>query len=297
MKLLRAIYITHLLFIGVLLKAQADFTSTNPEGCIPLEVDFAIDSNSYDLNTITAVRWDFGNGTVINAGAYDTVTATYNDVRRFSVSLTINNDNANSVARSGYINAVGPLNSDFRIVKEKEEPDYTYSFLPLVTMTDNGANYTFAWEHFEGATSLRRIAYSANYSNPENAIEQYTYSDTGNYRVELLVRMIQSTYICESLTSKDLPVFEEFQVGNVFSPGTTDYFVVDPENVAVVLSFSLFSRAGIEVFEQEAPIIYWDGKDASGKDLSTGVYFYVIEALQGDANGFYTKKGFIHLFR
>ncbi|QQS52186.1 MAG: gliding motility-associated C-terminal domain-containing protein [Bacteroidota bacterium] len=294
---MRTFHIIFLLFIALLLQAQADFTSTNPEGCIPLEVDFAIDSSTYDLSTITAVSWDFGNGTVINAGAYDTVTAIYNDVRRYSVSLTINNNSAGTVARSGYINALGPLNSDFRIVKEKEEPDYTYSFHPLVEMTDNGANYTFAWEHFEGATSLRRIAYSANYTNPENAIEQYTYPDTGNYRVELLVRMIQSTYICESLTSKDLPVFEEFEVGNVFSPGTTDYFVVDPENVAVVLSFTLFSRAGIEVFEQEAPIIYWDGKDASGRDLSAGVYFYTIEALQGDTAGFYSKKGFIHLFR
>lgn len=298
MRLLLGLHIFILLFTGIKLNAQADFTASANKGCIPFDVKFAIDTSSIDITTVTVAEWDFGNGETVTANAEDTVTATFTEKRLYSVKLTINNDEANAVSRSGFIRGLDPLISDFDIVKDEDQPDYTYSFYPTIEISDTSADYNFVWEHFsDDGTSLRRIAYLVDASNSEEAIEQYTYADTGLYRVSLTLRQLKDEYNCESVTIKDLLISEEFIVGNVFSPLTTDYFIIDPENNAITLNFQLFTRTGVKVFEQKAPRIYWDGRNNSGLELGTGVYFYVIEAASGDPDGFYTKKGFIHLYR
>lgn len=297
MRIRLILYTFSLFAIGLNLNAQADFISDIVEGCAPMRVNFIVDT-AYDISTVTVAEWDFGNGqTLIADNPSDTVSAVYIEPRRYTVRLTINNDPANAVSRSGYINTHEPLNSDFALVELKDEPEYTYSFIPDIDISQSAANYTFVWEPWKDSPEMIRIVRFADSSNPENALIDYTYADTGLYNVHLTVREVNADYFCESTTIKNLLIAEEFIVPNVYSPDNIDYYIVDPENSAVVLSFKLFARTGMKVFEQEAPIIYWDGRNSSGQDLQTGVYFYVMEATVGDIDGYYTKNGFIHLFR
>lgn len=299
MRLLLIVYTFALVLIGLPIAAQADFTWDVDEGCAPLQVRFAIDTNTVDISTITSVLWDFGNDkTITTNNPADTVTTIYNTAKNvYSIKLTINN-NANSAITKFHNGVYEPLISNFTINNNIDEPDYTYSFTPLITSFKPDANYTFAWEHIQinDGSSLKNKTY-LNVTSANDAIDQYTYSDTGNYLIRLRVREIDSTYSCLSITDTILSINAEFIVGNVFSPTTNMYYIINPENDLVVLSFKLFSRTGLRLFEQEAPVIYWDGRNTSGQDLDTGVYFYVIEATQGDLDGFYTKKGFIHLYR
>jgi hypothetical protein len=60
----------------------------------------------------------------------------------------------------------------------------------------------------------------------------------------------------------------------------------------------IFSRTGTLVYEAKGSrTIRWNGTTASGQKLKTGVYFYILKALEADPGERYTKKGFIHLFR
>jgi gliding motility-associated-like protein len=60
------------------------------------------------------------------------------------------------------------------------------------------------------------------------------------------------------------------------------------------LSFMVFSRTGAMIYQQDANTIKWDGTNYNGKELTDGVYYYVIE----DNGGVYNSvKGFFYIFR
>lgn len=89
----------------------------------------------------------------------------------------------------------------------------------------------------------------------------------------------------------------ELNIPNVFSPngdGQNDYIEVETDGVTVY-EFTVFTRSGSRVYHSLSPRIFWDGNSIGGKELSEGVYYYVIEE-QGDDEPF-EKAGFIHLFR
>lgn len=297
---LKPILYLSLLLIGGRLFAQADFTSNVTEGCVPLEVFFAIDTASYDISSITVAEWDFGNDSIVTTNnPADTVSTTYLDPKRYSVKLTINNDPDNSITRSGYVNAVAPLDSDFNMKEDPDALDYTFGFTPTIETLKADATYHFVWEYWDADVQLDRVVKIVDASNPENAADQYTFADTGAYDISLTVRELNPDYTCEAKTQKELLIVEEFVIPNAYSPESVAYFIVDPENPSIVLSFQLFSRTGMKVFEQEAPVVYWDGRTSAGQDLGEGVYFYVVKATSAsdDPEGYYTKNGFIHLFR
>lgn len=283
-----------LLSFTSLLQAQVDFKWDVDTGCVPYRVVFYIDSASIDVSTVTSAEWEFGNDSTASETSAEPVSTTFIESKIYTIRLSVNGGNDIS---KFYAGALPEINSNFEAIELDEEPEYTYSFVPEIDITTSDANYSFAWEHWDGDDQLKRIVYFADRTNPDNAVDQYQYADTGIYRVHLTVREMTPGYTCESTTIIDLAIFEEFLVPNVFAPEGTDYFIVDPEDDMVVLSFKVFSRTGLKVFEQESPIIYWDGANNSGQEMGTGVYFYVIEATQGDTDGYYTKTGFIHLYR
>jgi hypothetical protein len=302
MKLLLIFSTFLFLFVGNLTFAQTYIWADTKEGCVPLTVIFAIDTNKVDMDTINQVEWGFGNGTTLTADKADTVSTIYqydetrNETELIDVSITFLNTIQTSANYSGYIKTHNPLDSSFKPAVDNSN-DLLYTFTPNIEITDTAANYTFGWEYWHGDDLLSAQASIVDYTNPENAIDSYEYPDTGSYSVTLNLTQIKTDYTCESTTTIPLVIAYQLNVGNVFSPETTSYFIVNPENADVVLSFKLFTRTGLIVFEQEAPIIYWDGRNNAGLDLGTGVYFYTVEAIKGETSNVYSKSGFIHLFR
>lgn len=298
---MRVLFITSIIILlctNLRVQAQADFTASVTEGCTPLRVSFAIDTASYDISAITVAEWDFGNDSVVVADSpTDTVSTTYLDPKRYHVTLTINNDAENATTRSGLINATPGIDSDFSIVESAGDLEYTYVFEPVIRELNVGSEYLFVWEYYHGNTELVRIVKEVDHSSLSNATDKYTFADTGLYNIRLTIQETTATNNCESHTRKNLLVSPEFKIANAYSPSSADYFIIDPENPAVVLSFELFSRTGLKVYEQESPLIYWDGRTNSGLELGEGVYFYVIKSTTPDPAGFYSKSGFIHLFR
>jgi hypothetical protein len=292
------VYTFALLSIGLPIAAQTDITWDVDEGCAPLRVRFAVDISTSSAIPADTATWDFGNGQTVSASVEDTVETIFTEYRTaYTISLSITGSVSETITK--FYNGVrGPLISNFSIEKNRDEPDYTYTFTPTIDSLKVASNYTFAWEHrlYSDSSLLSNTTY-LSVTDLNEVIEQYTYADTGIYLVSLRIQEVNPTYTCRSITDTILTVRNEFIVGNVFTPETTDYFIIDPKNSEVVLSFKLFSRTGIKIFEQEAPLIYWGGTNDSGQKLGNGVYFYVVEATQGDTSGFYTKKGFIHLFR
>jgi len=92
-------------------------------------------------------------------------------------------------------------------------------------------------------------------------------------------------------------VGDELEIPNVFTPNgdqVNDYFEVTTDGINVY-EFTVFTRAGTRIYHSLSPRIFWDGNSLDGKELSDGIYYYVIEE-QGGTSPFETA-GFMYLFR
>ena len=96
--------------------------------------------------------------------------------------------------------------------------------------------------------------------------------------------------------SKTIFVENSIEVPNVFSPdedGVNDIFVVK-SNGTQRIKLEIYTRNGDLIHEKTGPVVYWDGKLASGNYASQGVYYYVVKTQNQPE---VIKKGFFHLFR
>jgi hypothetical protein len=181
-----------------------------------------------------------------------------------------------------------------------------YNFVPVDTITDTLSSYSFIWTIYENGTYMdESLVLYADYNSLENASFQYAFPDTGTYEVRLQSQRniascasekVDTLLVVPALDTSSPGDSSIIQVANYFAPATSEYYIIDPQDPSVILSFKLFSRTGVLVFSTESPIIYWDGRNSYGQELSSGVYYYVLEAVQGSI-GNTDPKGFIHLFR
>ena len=89
----------------------------------------------------------------------------------------------------------------------------------------------------------------------------------------------------------------ELDVPNVFTPNgddINDYFEVTTDDITVY-EFTIYTRTGTRIFHSISKRIFWDGKSIGGKELSEGIYYYVIEKVGGSDP--IEESGFMHLFR
>ncbi len=116
----------------------------------------------------------------------------------------------------------------------------------------------------------------------------------------------ETLYDSISLSEQQLHMFEslaadsagsELLVPNVFTPngdGVNDYFEVTTDGTTVY-EFTIFTRSGTRIYHSVSPRIFWDGKSLGGRELSEGIYYYVIEEEGGPEP--FEKAGFMQLFR
>lgn len=270
--------------------AQADFTADTTEGCTPLQVKFSIDESTVDMDTITRIDWYFGFRDTITSLDPDTVT--YLNEGLYTVVMVINGYRESAVVKPDYINVHRTVRSVFR--HEEYAPGNNYRFIPLDQITDASITYTFMWRYFKlTGVDERTHNYIVTISNQEIAIDSVTL-DTGLYQVAL---RIDDDYGCQSRFTDTVRVYASIPLPNVFVPRYENFYIIDPQNLNTVLKFEVFNRYGLLVFSQTSPIINWDGKSNSGLELNTGVYYYILEAVEGDPVNRYNQRGFIHLYR
>lgn len=181
-----------------------------------------------------------------------------------------------------------------------------YSFIPADTILDTLNTYGFVWTIYEDGVYVdESIVLMAGYNNLVNATYDYTFPDTGTYTVRLQTQRnipscanenIDTIVVQENIVPNPPDTSGVIPISNLFVPAIQDYFIIDPGDPTVVLSFKLFSQTGVLVFSVESQNIYWDGRNSFGQELSAGVYYYVIEAVQGSI-GNTEPRGFIHLYR
>ena len=250
--------------------------ASDVEGCDTLAVKFSYTGST---STITSVLWNFGNGETSTLMDPDSVV--YTDPGLYTVTMVINNDTANPIVKYRFIHVHDVVKALFEF--QKTDVKYGYNFTHLDQGNDTSATYNYQWNFGDGAT----------FTGPDAT---HTYADTGLYLVRLTV---SDNYTCSDTKTQRLFVTDEIVIQNVFTPnedGKNDYFEIIPKT-DVILAFYVYSRTGVLVYSIKSPKIIWDGRTSNGVKLSSGIYYYVIQSLEGDTQGLYNKSGFIYLYR
>jgi len=99
---------------------------------------------------------------------------------------------------------------------------------------------------------------------------------------------VEPTFGSDKLNFENIP--------NVITPNgdsINDYFEVVTSGTSR-LSFKVFTRSGQLVYQHEANVVKWDGKNYYGKDLPEGIYYFILDDLDGKYN---SAKGFFYIYR
>jgi gliding motility-associated-like protein len=182
----------------------------------------------------------------------------------------------------------GDIDADF-------DPSVISGYAPLtVNFTNNShsslgsGNINSVWSFGNGSvkTSTNNESISSDYNAP------------GTYTVTLIAQKgdcIDTTY---KIIKVELP--SKLEVPNIFTPngdGSNDVFFLKASNLSEITAI-IYDRWGNKVYDVKSSTgnIAWDGKSLSGKECSSGVYFYVIVAKGSDGKE-YEAKGNVSLYR
>jgi gliding motility-associated-like protein len=256
---------------------QYNFTVSDTEGCTPMKVKFSFTSTA-TVDTITSFYWDFGNGATSPLEDPDTVV--YTAAGTYTPALVFNARPDLMIVKPDLIEVHRTVPAIFSYYDSVSYDVYVFEHTePL----DPGVNYTFTWdiESFPIKTGRRQIV-------------QFPSMDTFT-----VILTVSDDLGCTSTSRQDVFVTEDILVQNVFTPngdGFNDYFLIT-SNGGFPLSLRIFTRTGLLVFEAEGTTVTWDGKTASGMEVNPGIYFYSIEALEGDPNKRFSKAGVLYLYK
>jgi gliding motility-associated-like protein len=258
-------------------KGQYNFTVDDKEGCTPMKIKYTFTSTAL-VDTITSYYWDFGNGETSILKNPDTIV--YSSPGKYTPALVFNNRADLMIVKPDLITVHHTVQANFNYYDSVAYNVYVFKQSePL----DAGVTYSFNWdiEGFPSRTGAQQIV---------------TFPAADTFTVALTV---SDDLGCTSTVSQDVAVLEEISVQNVFTPNGdsfNDNFVIT-SNGGFPIILRIFTRAGILVYEIEGTTVTWDGTTASGLELRQGIYFYTIEALQGDPNKRYSKAGVIYMYK
>ena len=275
MKFLRYIILLLCLSAGISGLAQITFIADTTTGCSSLEVTFTY-INASIVDTVTSVDWDFGNGQT--ATGKESQTVTYDSDGIYTVSITINNNT--TITRYAYIRVYPHPDATFFWSDSVELGSYTVVFANVPQEPDT-IPYVYEWFLEDGETGDTRVFI-------------HSFAEEGQYRAALIV---SNQAGCADSSMRLIEVFDVLDCANVFSPnndGMNDYFVINSNGITIY-NLQVFSRMGVRVFQAEAPVIMWDGRNQSGQELLPGTYYYVIKPVQGTSR--FEKTGFVELYR
>lgn len=126
---------------------------------------------------------------------------------------------------------------------------------------------------------------------------------TGCYKIVAIDEVDNRSPFSNEVCVSDCPIYE---LPNTFTPngdGINDLFTpILPYSGVSRIDIKIFNRMGNLVFSTTSPDIEWNGTDEkSGKELPTGVFYYICEVfyetLDGEKKLEQPLSGYIHLLR
>ncbi|MFB6306175.1 MAG: PKD domain-containing protein [Flavobacteriales bacterium] len=161
--------------VNVFHDVKADFTTSETQGCTPLDVDFTDQSQGSD-----SYSWDFDDG---NTDAAPSPGHTFNNptnsTKNYNVELTVTSNDGCTDNKSKSITVYPEVTAQFN-------PDTTKGCHPVnVTFTNNSVNADkYDWDYDDGESS-----------NTTVSTHEHTFTNTGNadsvYNVKLLAESNQ----------------------------------------------------------------------------------------------------------
>lgn len=274
-----------LIFLFILLlsfqaRGQYDFVADNTAGCIPMKVKFTFMSTAL-VDSVNTYYWSFGNGATSYLMNPDTVVFETEGTFDPTLVLVFDNGTETWITKTEYITVNKTVQANFNYSTPTES--YFYYVFEHIGVIDTSITYDFIWDIEE-------------FAQRTGPVQEITFPRVDTFTVTLTV---SDELGCSSTLSKEIAIIEEIMLPNVFTPdgdSNNDFFIIN-SNGNIPLRIRVYTRTGILVYEGEGSVITWDGLSASGDKLKSGIYFYVLEALNGDPDKLYSKSGFIHLYR
>jgi len=172
---------------------------------------------------------------------------------------------------------------------------FTHYFIPMtITNTD-----TFRLTNQERISSIewtedgRLLDLDSIRYEDGSLAYPHKFDESGTYSIGM---EITDTSGVIYYTSKTIFVENTIDVPNVFSPdedGINDVFIVKSSGDRKI-KLEIYTRNGELIHKKIGPVVYWDGKLASGNYASQGVYYYIVKT---ENEPEIIKKGFFHLYR
>jgi Zn-dependent metalloprotease len=157
---------------------------------------------------------------------------------------------------------------------------------PFIQFNDNSKGGSqYLWFFGDGSTSSTSGSTS------------HTYSDTGRYRVQLVVTKPPG---CADTTEAWVRIKDVYylHIPNTFTPDDNNLndLYAPYARGCVFFNMKIYNRWGAKVFETNQPGKGWNGKTPDGKDAMSGLYPLMIETI--DTEGFrHVEKGYLILQR
>lgn len=265
--------------------ANTTFVTDTVSGCDSLTVRFipiVIPASRWD--TITSIRWEFGDGMILLTSLSDPVLHAYDTTGQFTPRMILNNNT--TITRSQFSIRVykGP-DAMFSYSDTAEIGTFAYVF-KNVEQVDNSPEYQYQWFLQDSLVGSR-------------AMLLYTFPEEQSYYLKLAVNtgVLTNNLVCYDTVVRVIDVKDTLDIPNVFSPNgddINDRWIVK-SNGRTTYSLRIFARTGTLIYQAEAPIIIWDGRNQSGQEMAADTYFYIIEPVKLPTR--FRRTGYIQLYR
>ena len=265
----------------------ANFVADTTSGYAPLTVNFT-DQSIQGIGAIIEWKWYFGDE---DSSSVQNPIHIYQSPGTYTVSLTVTdeNDSTDTEIKTDYITVISTTNptADFVATPTSGNAPLTVNFTDL-SIPGTVSIIEWQWDFQNDGTI---DSYDQN--------PTYIYQNPGAHTVSLIVTDENDSTDTE--TKMDYITVSSYEIENCFYPnpynpesvddGTFHYTpktsgnytitIYDVSN-QIVIELNCGSQTANEIFE-----INWDGKNASGKDIANGTYFYVVKS---DSNENYINK-------
>lgn len=237
---------------------QVNFSSSVPDGCVELDVDFT-DLTTINSGSVTMWGWTIES---IGTSLDQNPSVTFLEPGTYDVSLQVGSD-------QGCVSELSV--SDMIPVYPLPEAEFSWTPIspdilePKITFGDQSTNaVAWNWDFAFGSLSEEQ--------NPT-----VIFPDTGLFNVQLIV---QNEFLCEDTMEHEVYIRPTFliYIPSAFTPGQdriNDVFKVEGMGMRDFEMF-IFDRWGKQLFYSNDPTIGWDGKRPNGEIMRAGLYVYHI---------------------